>query len=368
MIKSKGMDKTMLLVIITLCFIGLIMVLSSTMFLAKETNSDNLFFFKKQLLFLFLGVVIFSFIVNLKKPVYKNSFVVYSVLFGAIILLTMVFFTGKINDSYRWIHIFGISIQPSEFAKIAVVLYLAYIFNQNGNDVNDLKKLAVWLFPVNIIAVLLVKEPDLGNFFLILMVTFAFLFFAGIRIKYLVVGSLSSIPLWVLVFYLNPDKFNRILALFNPEKYADSISYQMLQSIYAVGSGGIFGLGAGNSTQKLSFLPYAYSDFIFSIIGEEFGLMGATIVIALFLAFLVKGLKIAKFSDDRQTYMLVSGFTLMIFIQAIINISVSIGIMPTNGIPLPFISCGGSSLISSLIIAGIIVNVSKHRKMVFKND
>ena len=194
------------------------------------------------------------------------------------------------------------------------------------------------------------------------------MFFVGIRIKYLTIGIFSSIPLWVIVFYLNPDKFKRILALLNPEKYADSVSYQMLQSIYAVGSGGLFGLGAGNSTQKLSFLPYAYSDFIFSIIGEEFGLMGAVIVIALFLAFLVQGLKIAKFSDDRQTFMLVCGFTLMIFIQAIINISVSIGIMPTNGIPLPFISCGGSSLISSLIIAGIIINVSRHRNMVFKND
>jgi len=368
MIKRRGIDKTLLFTTLILCFIGLIMVLSSTIFIAKEKYDDNLFFFKKQLLWLVLGMVIFAVIVNYKRPFYKKNSFVYLALLGSILLLILVFFSGKVNDSYRWIRFQGFSLQPSEFAKIAVILYLALVFNREPREINDIKRLLISLFPVMVIGILLLMEPDLGNFFLIVTITGIFVYFAGVKIRYLALGILGITPLLAMIFVLNRDKLERILALVDPERYADTVTYQMLQSVYAIGSGGIFGLGAGNSTQKLSFLPYAYSDFIYSIIGEEFGFVGAVTVLLLFLVFWIKGLRIARFSDDRQTYLLLCGFTYMIFIQAIINISVSLGLLPTNGIPLPFISCGGSSLIASLIMAGIIINVSKHRKLVFKND
>jgi cell division protein FtsW len=160
----------------------------------------------------------------------------------------------------------------------------------------------------------------------------------------------------------------RILAFLNPEKYISTYNFQALQSLYAVGSGGIFGQGLGKSTQKLYFLPYAYTDFIYSIIGEEIGMIGSLLVVALFFIFLCRGLRIAKHSGNRHTYLMVIGMTFLIVCQALMNISVTIGIFPTKGIPLPFISMGGSSLISTLIMTGIIINVSRHRKTVLLND
>jgi cell division protein FtsW len=161
---------------------------------------------------------------------------------------------------------------------------------------------------------------------------------------------------------------NRILAFLNPEQYVNTYSFQAIQSVYAVGSGGIFGKGLGNSTQKLFFLPYAYSDFIYAIVGEEIGLLGALIMVGLFIIFLVRGIRIAKYAGNRHIYLLVTGLSFLIVIQAMINISVTIGIFPTKGIPLPFISNGGSSLIASLVITGIILNVSRLRKTVLLND
>jgi cell division protein FtsW len=218
------------------------------------------------------------------------------------------------------------------------------------------------------VELLILKEPDLGNFFLVLAISMIMLFVAGLKIRYFLCSFffLGLVLYWFIK--LNPEKLNRILAFLKPEDYVSTYSFQALQSVYAVGSGGIFGKGLGNSTQKLFFLPYAYSDFIYAIVGEEVGLLGALIVIALFLIFLIRGIKIAKYSGNRHTYLLVIGLSFLIVIQAMINISVSISIFPTKGLPLPFISNGGSSLIASLIITGIILNVSRLRKTVLIND
>ncbi|MCP5049344.1 MAG: FtsW/RodA/SpoVE family cell cycle protein, partial [bacterium] len=169
-------------------------------------------------------------------------------------------------------------------------------------------------------------------------------------------GFLFMVPVFYMIIKMNPEKLNRIMAFLNPEAYVSTYGFQALQSVYAVGSGGIFGKGLGKSTQKLYFLPYAYSDFIYAIVGEEVGMVGALAVIALFVIFLVRGINVARGSGNRQTYLLVTGLTFLIVIQAMINISVTIGIFPTKGIPLPFISNGGTSMVASLIIVGIILN------------
>ena len=262
----------------------------------------------------------------------------------------------------------GLSIQPSEFAKISIVLYLSYMLGRKTSDVNNIRKLFILLIPLFIVGILIVKEPDYGNFFLLLMISMIILFVAGLKIRYFFYIFSFITPFLFILIRINPEKMNRILAFLNPEAYVSTYGFQTLQSIYAVGSGGVFGQGLGNSTQKLYFLPYAYTDFIFSIIGEEVGLLGALIIICLFFIFLIRGLTIAKLSGNRHTYLLVVGLTFLVVIQAMINISVSIGIFPTKGIPLPFISSGGSSLLASLIIAGIILNVSRHRKTVLLND
>jgi len=224
------------------------------------------------------------------------------------------------------------------------------------------------LIPFFIIELLILKEPDLGNFMLILLITMMMLFTAGLKLKYFLYSFSMLVPALFMIMKMNPEKLNRILAFLNPEAYADTYNFQATQSVIAVGSGGIFGKGLGNSTQKLFFLPYAYSDFIYAIVGEEGGLVASFAVIALYIVFMARGINVAKASGSRHTYLLVVGLTFMVVIQAMINISVTIGIFPTKGIPLPFISNGGTSMVASLIIVGIILNVSRQRKTVFLND
>ena len=368
MVKDFKIDKVLIITTALLVLFGLIMVYSSTMILAKERYGDSFYFLKKQVIWLVVGLILTAVIASLKYPLYLKQKMVITLLTLAIIGLIAVFFLGKVNDSYRWIRFAGFSLQPSEFAKIAVILYLAYVLSRKTNDVNDTRKLLLLLIPFFIVEILILKEPDVGNFSLILIVAGILLFAAGLRLRYFFYSFLLMVPVFFLFIKLNPDKMNRIVAFLNPDEYVSSYNFQTLQSIYAIGSGGIFGKGLGNSTQKLYFLPYAYSDFIYAIVGEEVGLVGSAAVIALFFIFLVRGLNIAKLSGNLYTYLLATGLTFMIVIQAMMHISVTLGIFPTKGIPLPFISSGGSSLVATLIISGIILNISRHRKTVLLND
>lgn len=368
MVKNVGLDKLIIITVVFLLLFGLIMIYNATMLLAKEKYADSFYFFKKQILWIAVGLVIFSFISLMKNPVYLNQKFIFLVLVVSIAGLLMVFFMGKINNTYRWIRFAGLSVQPSEFAKISAILYLSYLFGKKKYDVNNLKKLIVLLIPIFIIELLILKEPDYGNFFLILMLTMIILFVAGLKLRYFIVAFMLISVLTFVTLKLSPERMNRIMAYLNPQEYASTYNFQTTQSIYGLGSGGIFGRGLGKSTQKLYFLPYAYTDFIYSIIGEEVGLIGALLILGLFFVFLIRGLLIAKQSGNLQTYLLGVGLTFLIISQALLNISVTLGILPTKGIPLPFVSIGGSSLIASLVIAGILVNISKHRKMVFLND
>jgi cell division protein FtsW len=368
MVKDSKIDKALILVTSLLVVFGLIMIYSSTSILAKEQFNDSFHFLKKQVLFLIVGLVIAVVISSLHNPYYLDKRVVFAVITIAAGALVIVFFTGKVNNTYRWIKMAGFSIQPSEFAKIAVVMYLAFILDRESNDINDIKKLMILLAPFFVIELLILKEPDLGTFFLLLLIALAMLFAAGLRLRYFLYSSFFLLPIVYWIIRLNPEKMKRILAFLNPEEYTATYGFQALQSMYAIGSGGIFGKGLGNSTQKLYFLPYAYSDFIYAVVGEEVGLIGALVVVVLFMFFLIRGIHIARYSGNRHAYLLVIGLTFLIVIQAMINISVTIGIFPTKGIALPFISNGGSSLITALVITGIILNVSRLRKTVLLND
>jgi len=368
MVKDNKIDRMLILVTALLVLFGLIMVYSSTMILSKEKYGDSFHFLQKQLIWLVVGTIIAGIITFLKHPLYLNKKIVFTVMGLAIAGLVLVFFTGRINNSYRWIKFAGFSLQPSEYAKIAVVLYLAYVLSRKSTDINDIRKLLITLSPFFIIELLILKEPDLGNFSLILIITLILLFVAGLKLRYFFYSFVLMVPATYFIMKLNPEKINRVLAFLSPENYASTYSFQSLQSIYAIGSGGIFGKGLGNSAQKLYFLPYAYSDFIYAVIGEEVGLVGCVAVIGLFLIFMVRGLNIARQSGNLHSYLLVVGLTFLLVVQSLINISVTLGIFPTKGIPLPFISNGGSSLVASLMIAGIILNVSRHRKTELSHD
>jgi cell division protein FtsW len=365
MVKDFKIDRVLIVVTCLLVLFGLIMVYSSTMIIAKEKHDgDSFFYVKKQLMWLFIGLVITVIVASLKYPIYLDKNVVFAVLILTIVGLIMVFFTGKINNSCRWIRIAGFSVQPSEFAKIGIVMYLAFMFSRENFDVNDIRKLLIMLIPFFIVELLIIKEPDIGNFLLLMMTVMVMLFVSGLKLRYFFYSMVVMAPALYLVMKVTPDRMNRILAFLNPDSFSNTYNFQVHQSIYAVGSGGIFGKGLGNSTQKLFYLPYAYSDFIFSVIGEEVGLVGSAAIIALFCVFMVRGINIARYSGKLHSYLLVVGLTFMVVFQAMINISVTLGIFPTKGIPLPFISNGGTSLVACLVTAGIILNVSRYRKTV----
>lgn len=368
MVKQIGIDKTLLAVSLILIVIGMLMIYSTTMIVAKEKYGDSFYFFKRQFLWLVLSLMVFLAVVVLEKPLYLQPKVIMAVLGITLLGLGLVFFFEKINNTNRWIRAAGFSLQPSEFAKITAVIYLAWILSRKSEEVNHPKSLALMLLPVAFIEILIIKEPDFGNFVLILLITLAMLFVAGLHWKYFLGLFAFLVPFLYALVRIDPVRTSRILSFLNPEGYAATSGFQALQSIWAIGSGGLFGQGIGNSTQKLFFLPYAYTDFIFAIVAEELGLIGAALVVGLFLTYYVRGVFIARNSDSPHIYLLVTGLTFLIVTQAMANISVTIGIFPTKGIPLPFISSGGTSLLCTLIVTGIILNVSRHRKMVFVND
>lgn len=367
-VKHFGVDRPLIMVTVLLVLFGLIMVWSSTMILAKEQYGDSTHFLKKQLIGVAIGAFMALIIVLLKYPFYMNHRLVLIGMVLIVMALIAVFFFGKINGSYRWIRLAGMSIQPSEFAKIILVLFLASVLGRKETDVNNLKRLATLLIPYFVALLLILREPDYGSFFLILMVTAIMLFVAGLKLRYFVFGGAAIIPVSVFMVLSNPERLNRIMAFLHPEEYIKSYGFQATQSIFALGSGGLFGQGLGNSTQKLYFLPYAYTDFIYAIIGEETGLIGSLIIMSFFVFIFIRGLSIAKFSGNRQAYLLVLGLVSMLVFQALINISVNLSVLPTKGIALPLISIGGTSMMASLVIIGIVLNVSRQRKTVLLND
>jgi cell division protein FtsW len=368
MVKNSGIDRTLLMVSLLLIAIGFLMIFSTTPIIAREKFGDSFHFFKKQLLWLVIGLMIFAALILSKAPFYLNQRLVMVIMAMAFTGLSLVFFFQKINNTSRWIRFAGFSVQPSEFAKIALVLYLAMMLSRKESDINNVKNMGLILLPVAFMEGLILKEPDFGNFVLIGIITLVMLFVAGVRLKYFVIFFAVLVPLLLLLIRIDPMRQERIKSFFNPEIYASGQGFQALQSTYAIGSGGLFGQGIGNSTQKLFYLPYAYSDFIYAIIAEELGFFGALAVIALFVVYYLRGMIIARQSDNPHTYLLVTGLVCLIALQSMINISVAVGLFPTKGIPLPFISSGGTSLLSSLMITGIILNVSRQRKVVFGND
>lgn len=368
MVKASGIDRTLLTVSLLLIAIGFLMIFSTTPVIAREKFGDSFHFFNKQLVFLILGLLVFVFLILFKTPFYLNQRLIMAIMALAFTGLSLVFFFQKINNTSRWIRFGGMSIQPSEFAKIALVLYLAMMLSRKETDINNIRQLSLLLLPVIFMEGLILKEPDFGSFVLIGAITLVMLFVAGLRLKYFAVFFVLLILLLVLLVQSSQMRRERFNSFLNPESYAATHGFQAMQSTYAIGSGGLFGQGIGNSTQKLFYLPYAYSDFIFAIIAEEMGFFGALAVIALFLLYYLRGMVIARHSDNPHTYLLVTGLVFLITFQSMINISVAVGLFPTKGIPLPFISSGGTSLLSSLVITGIILNVSRQRKVVFVND
>jgi cell division protein FtsW len=302
-------------------------------------------------------------IMKLDYHVYKKPAVVFTALSAAIGLCVLVFFLPARQQTHRWITLPGLSFQPSEMAKLALVAFLAYSLEKRKGRVNEVGTLVPVGVIVAMLAGLILLQKDLGTALALVITTAVLLYVAGLNMKWIGVSALAAVPLGYVAFYflvfLVPYRWKRILAFWNPEADPLGYGFQILQSLTAVGTGGIHGLGYMESKQKLFYLPAAHTDFIFAVIGEELGLIGTGLVLSLFALFLWRGLRASKRAPDLFGFYLALGITATVCVQAFINMSVVLGMVPNKGIPLPFLSYGGSSFVVMLAAVGILLNVSQ---------
>ncbi len=337
------------------------MIYSSTSIYALDRYGDSLYFLKRHIIFLLFGTVIAALAMAIDYRVLKK----YSkpIILIALFLLVLVLIPGlgrEVSGARRWFRFRFISFQPSELANLAIIIYAADFASRKFDSIKtsifgSMPLLAV----LGATVFLILLQPDLGTVLAMTAVVMIMLFIAGLKPVYIVNFILLSLPALYLLIFSVPYRRARIFAFLNPWADPRGSGFQIIQSQIALGSGGIFGAGLGHSKQKLFYLPAAHTDFVFSIIGEELGLIGTIIIIALFTALLRLSYLIIKNAPDRFGYFLSLGLTLMLALKTIVNIGVSCGIFPTKGLPLPFISYGGSSLIFDMVSIGLILNVAR---------
>ncbi|MGE5708214.1 MAG: putative lipid II flippase FtsW [Bacteroidota bacterium] len=357
--RPKRPDLSLLVIVLILSLMGILMILSASAPTAQLELKDSLYFFRKQLIWGFLGAL--ALVVGTWIPLDGLRSLSKPMLFGTAILLLLTHIPGigtTTLGSSRWLRFGPIGIQPSELAKIALILFLADVLARKP-DVWSMQDLRHLLLPVGGILGMVLFQPDLGTTIVLVIGAFSLFWFNGLNPMVLAgVGGTGALGL--LIHSLNtPYQRERWLAFLDPWKYPKDIGFQLIQSLLAIGSGGIFGTGWGQGKQKLFYLPIQYADFIFAVVAEELGLIGTVAVILLFFFFAQRGFSIARGALSPFHQLLVGGFTTMICAQALINIGVVTASLPTTGVPLPFLSFGGTSLLVTLFAVGVILNVSQ---------
>jgi cell division protein FtsW len=360
MAKRVSVDRWLFTVTLVLVFVGLVMVFSASAVMAKERYGSGYYFLLKQLGWAVAGLVAMIVGMRIDYRRFKNPAVVFTVLGVTTLLLISVFFLDRSHNTHRWIHLGGFSLQPSELAKPALILFLAYFLENRTKSMDDWRNtLLPAVIPTLIFVGLIVFQPDLGTALALCAITVSVLFVAGLDLKYLGYAFVASLlPLYFLIFHVRYRR-DRMLAFINPFSDPQGKGFHMIQSLIAVSTGGITGLGLMEGKQKLFYLPEPHTDFIFAVTAEELGLVGSVIIVALFAVFLWRGIRTALRTQDTFGQFLVVGITCMVVVQAFVNISVVLGMMPTKGIPLPFVSYGGSSLFVTLACVGVLLNVTK---------
>jgi cell division protein FtsW len=360
MAKRVSVDGWLFTVTLILVFVGLVMVFSASAIMAKEKFGSGYYFLWKQLGWAVAGMAAMVAGMKIDYKHYKQPAVVFSVLGGTTLLLILAFFLDRSHNTHRWIHVGGFSLQPAELAKPALILFLAFFLEGRTKEMKDWRRtLLPAIAPTLVFLMLIVLQPDLGTAIACAAITVCIMYVAGLDMRYIgyaFVGSL--LPLYFLIFHV-AFRRARILAFLNPYSDPQGSGFHIIQSLIAVSTGGITGLGLMEGKQKLFYLPEPHTDFIFSVTAEELGLIGALLVVALFATFLWRGIRTALKTQDLFGRFLVVGITSMVVVQAFINISVVLGMMPTKGIPLPFVSYGGSSLFITLACVGVLLNLSK---------
>ena len=362
--RSLQPDRQLFGTTLALCLIGAVMVFSASAVTAREEYGNGYTFLIRQFLWVAIGLAGMFKLMNTDYRILRQPRVIFTALSVTLFLLIAVFFLDRSHATHRWARLGPLSFQPSELAKLVVIFYLAwFLANRAGPrsvGVNDpFRTLAPVLGTLLLIVGLVVAEPDLGTACMISLIAFVMLYVAGLSLRYVAGGVLAALPIIYLLIVRVPYRLQRVQTFFSPGSDPQGHGFQLLQSLIAVGSGGFTGVGLMESKQKLFYLPEAHTDFIFAVLCEELGFIGGAIVLSLFVIYGWRGIRSAFKITDEFGRFAALGITVMILSQTMINLGVVLGMMPTKGIPLPFISYGGSSLLVMLLATGVLLNISR---------
>ena len=361
MARKLKSDKLLFTATLLLVCTSVVMVYSASAVVAMETNHDPHLSLFKQATWALLGLVLVPVIMRVDYGNYRQPVVIWAGLGLVSLGLVAVLFAHPVNGANRWLGVGPLGVQPSELAKIVVIFFMAALLERRMDRIDEP---TYALLPIGVVLAgvvgLILAEPDLGTAVSLVMIAGVMIFAAGINYRYVAGLFLASLPALYFLLAFSDYRRRRVLAFLNPWAYPLGDGFQMIQSMIAVGTGGVFGRGLMGGVQKLFYLPEPHNDFIFSVISEELGFIGASVVIACFCVITWRGLRTAVRAPDRFGAFLALGLTTMVAFQAFFNISVVLGLLPTKGIPLPFVSYGGSSLLINLLGMGILLNVSQH--------
>jgi cell division protein FtsW len=360
-------DRWLFGVTLVLCLMGAVMIFSASAITAQQMYGHSYIFVARQAAALVIGLLGMFALMKLDYHRLREPAVVYTVLCVVLVMLVGTFFLDKSHATHRWIKLGPLNLQPSEIAKLAIILYLAWFLDLRRRRETSLEfskqdflqTILPAVAPIFVCVALIIAQPDLGTSVDVVLIMAAILFVAGLSWKWVAVGAAAGLPVLLLLIMNASYRQARLMAFLHPDSDPQGAGFQLLQSLIAVGSGGFTGVGLMESKQKLFYLPEAHTDFIFAVICEELGFLGATVVIVLFAMYAWRGLRAAFNAPDGFGRMVALGVTAMVLFQALINFAVVLGMMPTKGIPLPFVSYGGSSLLVMLLATGVLLNISQ---------
>jgi cell division protein FtsW len=361
MAKRVGVDKWLFGVVLLLVLFGLVMVFSASAVLAQSKYGSPYTFVEKQALWAVLGLIALFALMQVDYRRYNNPRVVFPAVAATMLLLIGVFAMHDSHHTHRWFHFGGFfTFQPSEIAKPVMVLFLAYFLQTRIHQMDDFKGTILRaVLPPLLFVALILKEPDLGTALVCVSVMALMLYLAGAQTRYFAMGAAAAAPILYFLLFHVAWRRARMLAFVDPESDPRGSGFHILQSLIAVGTGGFHGLGLMEGRQKLFYLPEPHTDFIFANVCEELGILGALIIVGLFVALAYRGLRAAFLSTDPFARFLAFGLTTAVLIQAFFNMSVVLALLPTKGIPLPFISSGGTSVFITLASMGVLLNITR---------
>jgi cell division protein FtsW len=362
-----GVNKKILFAVIFLVLFGIIMVYSASSYLGELHYDDKFFFLKKQIFGAMLGTIALAFTYLTDYHIYEKYKI--HALVISIILLLLVFIPGlgvENNGASRWINLPGFTIQPSEIAKFGFVIFASAYLAKNYDIIKTFKGMLPVLFAGGIICLLILLEPNFSITLCVALVTVIMLFVGGVNLRYFILMGICAVPIIPALIMIEPYRMKRLVAFIDPWATPQAEGYQLIQSFFSLGGGGLFGVGLFNSRQKFLYLPFAESDFIFSIIGEELGFFGAGLLLLVFAILIINGIKIAFNSLDRFGCYLATGIISVIASQVLINVAVVTGSIPPTGVPLPFISAGSTALVVFMASMGILLNIHKQSQNTMK--